>query len=381
VVTTSTSNVTALIASGGGTLSGNTTVTANAGVATFTNLTMLGTIGPRTLTFAAEGLTPVTSQQFALAPGNPAQAVVRTQPVAGAIGTPLLIQPVVELRDVSGNVATNSSAAVTTTISFGGGALGGGSTVNAQAGVATFTNLVIVGTPGDRELSFAALGVPTVASIRFAVDIVVYGTPAQKVQIIDVGNSATPLSSAATPPTYSSRAPSRATVDNAGRITARGDGQAWIISALAGGGDSVLAIVPRSATGPVLRTNLTTFSARSSDSITVDLILDPRGTPLGVVTLFASIKSLDFNIGYRASVLQPNGVQVAAFEPNVGVLRFSIASGSPITSPITFGRLVIAGGPPTRSLSINMIAIDAYAPDGTDVYPLVTSTVYPVIFR
>jgi hypothetical protein len=381
VVTTSTLNVTALLASGGGTLSGTTTVTATAGVATFTNLMLLGTIGPRTLTFAAEGLTPVTSQQIALAAGNPAQAAIRTQPVGGAIGTPLLVQPVVELRDVSGNVATGSSAAVTAAITFGGGALGGSSTVNASAGVATFTNLTIVGNAGDRELSFSALGVPAVNSTRFPVDLVVYGTPAQKIQIVDVGSSVLPLSSAATPPTYTSRAASRATVDNAGRITARADGQAWIVSSLAGGGDSVLAIVPRTATGPVLRTNLTTFSARSSDSTTVDLILDPRGTPLGVVNLFVSIKSLDFAVGYRALVIQPNGVQVAAFEPNPGVFRFSIASGGAISGPITFGRIVFAGGPPANSLTINLVAIDAYAPDGADVYTLVTSTVYPVVFR
>jgi hypothetical protein len=381
VATSSALAVQASIASGGGTLSGSPIAVAVAGVATFSNLTITGIIGNRTLTFVAEGLTPVTSQSFAVAPGNPAQALVRTQPVGGAVGTLLLTQPVVELRDVAGNLATGSSAAVTANISFGGGALAGTTTVNAAAGVATFTNLVITGAVGDRELSFSAIGVPPVSSTRFFVAIVVYGSPAQKIQILDVGASMTPLLSAATPPAFTSRAPSRATVDNTGRITARADGQAWLVSTLPGGGDSVLAIVPRSATGPVLRTNLTSFSARSSDSTTVDLVLDPRSTPVGAVNLFASIKSLDFGVGYRAVVIQPSGVQVAAFEPNAGVFRFSIASSGPISSPITFGRLVFAGGPPGTSLNINLVAIDAYAPDGADVYALMTSTAYPVIFR
>ncbi|MGQ0639186.1 MAG: Ig-like domain-containing protein [Gemmatimonadaceae bacterium] len=381
VVTTATPNVTALIASGGGALSGATTVTATAGVASFSNLALSGIVGNRTLSFATEGLTPVTSQTLALSPGNPAQARVTTQPVGGAVGTALLTQPVVELRDVSGNVATGSSAAVTAAISFGGGAVSGTTTVNASAGVATFNNLVVTGAVGDRELSFSALGVPPVSSTRFFVALVVYGSPAQKIQIIDVGAAVTPLTSAATPPAFSSRAPSRATVDNAGRITARADGQAWVVSSLPGGGDSVLTIVPRTASGPVLRTNLTSFSARSSDSTTVDLVLDPRTTPVGAANLFASIKSLDFAIGYRLVIVQPSGVQVAAHEPNAGVFRFSIASSGPISSPITFGRLVFAGGPPGTSLSINLIAIDAYAPNGADVYGVVTSTVYPVVFR
>jgi len=54
--------VTASIASGGGTLSGTLTAVTNAfGAATFTNLTITGTAGGRTLAFAATGLTGATS--------------------------------------------------------------------------------------------------------------------------------------------------------------------------------------------------------------------------------------------------------------------------------------------------------------------------------
>jgi hypothetical protein len=55
-------SVTATIVSGGGTLGGSATATTNAsGVAAFTNLSISGADGPRTLSFAATGLSPVTA--------------------------------------------------------------------------------------------------------------------------------------------------------------------------------------------------------------------------------------------------------------------------------------------------------------------------------
>src|SRR6185437_4754524 len=54
--------VTAAIATGGGTLGGTTTATTNAnGTAAFTNLSITGSAGPRTLVFNAAGLSGATS--------------------------------------------------------------------------------------------------------------------------------------------------------------------------------------------------------------------------------------------------------------------------------------------------------------------------------
>src|SRR5205814_1553056 len=62
--------VTASIATGGGTLGGTLTATTNAsGVATFANLSITGTAGPRTLTFTASGLTPTTSSSITVGAG------------------------------------------------------------------------------------------------------------------------------------------------------------------------------------------------------------------------------------------------------------------------------------------------------------------------
>ena len=65
-------SVTAAIASGGGTLSGTTTVkTNNLGVARFTDLVLTGTNGPRTLIFAAPNYTPAVSAQVQISTSGP----------------------------------------------------------------------------------------------------------------------------------------------------------------------------------------------------------------------------------------------------------------------------------------------------------------------
>jgi hypothetical protein len=83
-VTSFTGDVVASIASGTGTLSGNT-VAAVAGVATFTNLVITGTAGNFTLTFTSAPLTAVTSSSFALAAVISVAAIAGvTAPVTGA---------------------------------------------------------------------------------------------------------------------------------------------------------------------------------------------------------------------------------------------------------------------------------------------------------
>jgi hypothetical protein len=67
--------ITVVIASGGGTLDGTTTVDTDAGgEAVFGNLVLTGTVGPRTLRFTSPGLTPVTSGPIQLdEPGSTTQ--------------------------------------------------------------------------------------------------------------------------------------------------------------------------------------------------------------------------------------------------------------------------------------------------------------------
>src|SRR5437016_11053355 len=74
-------------------------------------------------------------------------------------------QPVVQLRDASGNTVSQAGVTVTAAIATGDGTLSGtlSATTNGS-GVASFTNLAITGTAGDRTLSFAASGLAGVTS-------------------------------------------------------------------------------------------------------------------------------------------------------------------------------------------------------------------------
>ncbi|NDD65000.1 MAG: hypothetical protein EBZ36_13670, partial [Acidobacteria bacterium] len=169
VVTGSTASVTVAIQGTGGSLTtGPTTVSAAAGIATFANLVLNGTVGvPYTLQFSSTGLTPVASSTlFVTGVGLPTQLVILTQPVAGASGSLLTTQPVVAIRDAGNNTVTTASATVSVAIALGsGGSIGGAQTVTTAGGVATFSNISFTGsTATDYALQFAASGLASANS-------------------------------------------------------------------------------------------------------------------------------------------------------------------------------------------------------------------------
>ncbi len=156
-VTNSTAAVTMTV-SGNGTTVGTATVNAVNGVATFTNVGISGTAGTQySLTFASASLTSST-QNITPTFGAATQAVLTTAPAGSASGLAFTTQPVVTIQDAFGNTVTNSTAAVTMTVS-GNGTTVGTATVNAVNGVATFTNVGISGTAGTQyTLTFASTG-------------------------------------------------------------------------------------------------------------------------------------------------------------------------------------------------------------------------------
>ena len=151
VVGDSAINVVASISSGtGGTLSG-ATVAASSGVANFSGLRLVGTPGTNyRLTFAASGVTPVVSTVFTVTHAPASQLVWVTQPLGGNMtGEDLAGQPVLQLKDQYGNIATSdSSSIITAHIASGAGGTISNVTATAAAGVVTFTHLQLVGTPG-----------------------------------------------------------------------------------------------------------------------------------------------------------------------------------------------------------------------------------------
>src|SRR4029077_13668424 len=79
-------------------------------------------------------------------------------------------QPVAQLRDGAGNAVSQTGVTVTAAIATGGGTLNGTATATTNAsGMASFTNLAITGTAGDRTLSFSASGLTAAISSTISI--------------------------------------------------------------------------------------------------------------------------------------------------------------------------------------------------------------------
>tara|TARA_R110001592_G_scaffold226600_1_gene482765 strand:+ start:579 stop:12602 length:12024 start_codon:yes stop_codon:yes gene_type:complete len=143
--------ITASLASGGGTLGGTlTAVTTGGGYATFTNLSLSGTEGAKTIAFTAANATgQVVSNVVTLQ----STLTVQTQPPASVQRGATFSTAARAFNNAS--VAQNG-VAVTVSILSGGGTLNGTLTQNTSSGIATFNNLSISGTPGVRVLQFTA---------------------------------------------------------------------------------------------------------------------------------------------------------------------------------------------------------------------------------
>ena len=130
---------------GGGTLAGTTSITAVAGVATFSTLSINKTGAGYTLAASAGALTGATSGGFTITPGAATHLAFSTQPSNATAGVGIAPAVVVNALDANDNVATAYTATVVAAIgtNAGGGTLSGTSSVAAVAGVATFANLSI----------------------------------------------------------------------------------------------------------------------------------------------------------------------------------------------------------------------------------------------
>ncbi len=222
-----------------------------------------------------------------------------------------------------------------------------------------------------------------------------FGTSANKVSVLGIGSTLSPGlvtttlagQPAPTDPsvTFASRIPGVATVDATGRITGIAAGQAWIVANSAQyNADSVLVIVPRSA-GIILRTNLTKFSYKPGDIISVQVLVDTRGASLGETTVtfswpvwtgpqgtYGSLSLFDVNTS--ASPMSP----VWTFDNVVNVIRINGASVGGATGLVELAtiRLRVATSG-INTLYLN--AVEALGTDFSDLFPTATSTQYPVI--
>jgi hypothetical protein len=124
--------------------------------------------GPQTLTVSSPGLTSAVLDAGAFG-GPPTMLGVVAQPSSATeSGIVLARQPVIQLLDHFGNPTATSGLAIT--VSASGGSLIGTTTAAADpvTGLATFTNLAIVGS-GTVTLTFSGQGVQPITSSSIAV--------------------------------------------------------------------------------------------------------------------------------------------------------------------------------------------------------------------
>jgi adhesin/invasin len=145
----------------------NVSVTTDAsGRATFSGLTLAGAVGNYTISFSASNLAGVNSNPISLLAGPPAQLALTTSPSANARSRePLVTQPVIQVQDASGNPVAQPGVQVVASITAGDGTLGGQATVTTGAdGRATFGDLSIAGSPGEKTLTFTSPGLDGVSA-------------------------------------------------------------------------------------------------------------------------------------------------------------------------------------------------------------------------
>ena len=174
-VTTSTATVTIAIGTnpGAGTLTGTVSTTANAGIATFSTLSINKAGVGYTLTSASTGLTSTTSTAFTVTPGVAAKVVYAQQPTATVAGVAISPAVTVTVQDAGGNTVTSSAATVTIAIGTnpGAGTLSGTVSVNAVSGVATFNTLSINKVGTGYTLTAASTGLTSATSTTFNITV------------------------------------------------------------------------------------------------------------------------------------------------------------------------------------------------------------------
>ncbi len=295
-----------------------------------------------------------------------AVASVTVSLASSTIGIGRTTQATATTKDAGGSVVTGRAVAWTSD----NPAVATVSAVGVVTGVAT-GSANITATSEGRSGSTAVTVAPQLG----------FGSSTEKIRIVDIGGTFTPtLTGPSTgTTTFVSRATSVATVSAQGAITGVGEGQVWIAASSPGYvADSVYVIVPRNSTGPVLRSDLTTFNVKRGDTLTFNVILDTRSTPIGGTELSVGFTTTPqiFTGGSFVATGSP-APQVSNLQ--TGLLRLSLASGSPLTGQLSILRLTLTATTSNASGFLTFTFIDLVSPTGADLIPVATSTRIPII--
>jgi hypothetical protein len=398
LVTTSTATVTASIAEGGGTLLGSASVAAVGGVATFTGLAINGVAGPRSLRFAATGLNAATSARFTITPPPTPVIVLDTGAVSFAIPRGTTPAPRV-IGITNGGFAELTTMAVEP-VQYDAGQPTGwlNATLSTPTAPATLTLTFSTAALVEgiyhatvRITAAEASNSPATLSVTITVNpsyTVVFGTSADKMRLVEIGSSHAPsvsVTDAQGPVsgvtiTYTSRASSVATVAADGRITARGEGDTWIVAAAPFASDSVFVIVPRAGGGPLLRTTATTWLTRIGDTLSANVVLDTRSTPVGAGSFAVAFQLLSGSMTILSST--PSGTPVPVVnQPASGIYRISIGAASGMTGTVSLLNVRFVSRLANTTGWLTLYALDVAGVDGGNLTPVTTSTRIPIVFR
>lgn len=170
-LTNDTDNITLSIANDAGpgaTLGGTTNISATAGSASFSDISLDFVGTGYTLQASASGVTTATSNAFNILP-KPTSLEIVTQPTNGLINSNLATIAV-EIRDASGNLINNATNSVTVSIANDpstNAVLAGTTTLNATSGIANFSDLQINNAGVGYTLQFSSTGLTSATSNSF----------------------------------------------------------------------------------------------------------------------------------------------------------------------------------------------------------------------
>ncbi|HVE85011.1 MAG TPA: MYXO-CTERM sorting domain-containing protein [Myxococcales bacterium] len=154
----------------GGVLSGTLTASADAGVASFGNLSLNQVGTGYTLIASSAGLPDAGSAPFNVDPAGAVKLAFTVQPSTTAAGSPITPAVQVTVQDATGTrVASTANVTVTIGNNPAGGTLSGTATARADAGVAVFSDLSIDNAGAGYTLAAASGTLAGAASASFGV--------------------------------------------------------------------------------------------------------------------------------------------------------------------------------------------------------------------
>jgi hypothetical protein len=119
---------------------------------------------------------------------------------------------------------------------------------------------------------------------------------------------------------------------------------------------------------------------QTGSTIVINIILDTRSTPIGGTEF--SVGFTTFPTLFSGGSYSPTGTPAPTVSNlQTGLLRVSLASGSPLTGQLSILQLRLTTSTTNASGYLSLTLIDLVSPTGTDLLPVGTSTRIPIIIH